>query len=105
MAQTIHERREQFHSLRLNEHLDRSTPPSRSYINQSYPGYLQQTGDPALSQQLALQTLANLRLQQSSALAYFDSFFVFACVAGVLVFLVFLMKRAVAEKGAHVAAE
>ena len=54
---------------------------------------------------MALQTLANLRLQQSSALAYFDTFFFFACVAGGLVFLVVLMKRAVAEKGAHVAAE
>ena len=53
---------------------------------------------------MALQSLDNLRQQQSSALAYFDSFFVFAVVAVALVFLVLLMKRSVAEKGAHVAA-
>ncbi len=105
VAQTIYERRDQFHSLRLGENLDPLNPAVSSFFNQSYPGFLQQTGDPVLSKQLALQTLANLRVQQSSALAYFDTFFFFACVAGVLVFLVFLMKRSVAEKGAHVAAE
>jgi len=54
---------------------------------------------------MALQALANLRDQQSSALAYFDTFFVFAVVAAALVVLVFLMKRSVAAKGAHLAAE
>jgi DHA2 family multidrug resistance protein len=54
---------------------------------------------------MALQALANLRDQQSSSLAYFDTFFVFAVVAAALVVLVFLMKRSVAEKGAHLAAE
>jgi DHA2 family multidrug resistance protein len=57
------------------------------------------------AKQLALQILDNLRAQQSSALAYFDTFFVFAVVALALVGLVFLMKRSVAAKGAHVAAE
>jgi DHA2 family multidrug resistance protein len=46
-----------------------------------------------------------LREQQSSALSYFDIFFIFAIVAVVLVGLVFFMKRSVAAKGAHVAAE
>jgi len=54
---------------------------------------------------MALQILDNLRAEQSSALAYFDTFFVFAIVALALVGLVFLMKRSVAAKGAHVAAE
>jgi len=54
---------------------------------------------------MALQALANLREQQSSALAYFDTFFVFAVVAAALVVLVFLMKPAVAAKGEHVGAE
>ena len=54
---------------------------------------------------MALQALANLRQQQASALAYFDIFFVFAVVAVALVVLVFFMKRSVAAKGAHVAAE
>jgi DHA2 family multidrug resistance protein len=57
------------------------------------------------AKQMALQSLANLREQQSSALAYFDVFFIFAVVAVALVVLVFLMKRSVAAKDAHVAAE
>jgi hypothetical protein len=54
---------------------------------------------------LTTKTLDNLRGRQSSALGYFDTFFLFAAIAGALVFLVFLMKRSVAGKGAHVAAE
>ena len=65
----------------------------------------QQTGDPVAAKQMALQSLDNLRQQQASALAYFDTFLVFAVLAGALTFLVLLMKRSVAEKGAHVAAE
>ena len=54
---------------------------------------------------MALQILENLRAAQSAALAYFDTFFVFAVVAVALIVLVFFMKRSVAAKGAHVAAE
>jgi DHA2 family multidrug resistance protein len=54
---------------------------------------------------MTLQSLENLREQQSSALAYFDRFLVFAAVGVALSFLVLLMKRPVAAKGAHVAAE
>ena len=57
------------------------------------------------AKQMALQILDNLRAQQSSALAYFDVFFVFAVVALALIGLVFLMKRSVAATGAHVAGE
>jgi DHA2 family multidrug resistance protein len=105
VAQTIHERRDQFHSLRLGENLDQLNPAVNSYFNQVQPGLLQQTGDPVATKQMALQILDNLRAEQSSALAYFDTFFVFAVVALALVGLVFLMKRSVAVKGAHVAAE
>ena len=105
LAQTIQERRDQFHSLRLNENLDSLNPAVNSFFQQAQPGFLQQTGDPVASKQMALQALANLRDQQSSSLAYFDTFFVFAIVAAALVPLAFLMKRSVAAKGAHVAAE
>ena len=54
---------------------------------------------------MAWQALANLREQQAASLAYFDVFFVLACVAAALVILVFFMKRSVAEKTAHVAAD
>lgn len=105
VAQTIHERRDQFHSLRLGENLDQLNPAVNSYLSQVQPGLLQQTGDPVAAKQMALQILDNLRGEQSSALAYFDTFFVFALIAFALVGLVFLMKRSVAAKGAHLAAE
>ena len=54
---------------------------------------------------MALQSLGDGRRRQSSALACFDTFFVFAALGVVLSFLVLLMKRSVAAKGAHVAAE
>jgi DHA2 family multidrug resistance protein len=54
---------------------------------------------------MALQGLANLRDQQAASLGYFDCFWVFAILGTSLVLLVFFMKRSVAEKGAHIAAE
>ena len=105
IAKTIQERRDQFHALRLGENLDPLNPAVTSYLHNVQPSILQQTGDPVAAKQMALQTLANLRDQQSSALAYLDTFYAFAVVAVALAGLAFLMKRAVAEKGAHVAAE
>ncbi len=54
---------------------------------------------------MALQSLANLRDQQALALSYFDCFLIFAVVSAILALMVLFMKRSVAEKGAHVAAE
>jgi MFS transporter, DHA2 family, multidrug resistance protein len=105
MGQTIVERREIFHALRLNENLDRLNPAVHSYFGQVQPGFLQQTGDAAAAHQMALQSLEDLREQQASALAYFDAFLIFAVVAVVLAFLVLLMKRSAAKKGEHIAAE
>src|ERR1700686_930072 len=72
MAQTLQERRDQFHTLRLGKYLDPFNPAVRSFLEQAQAGFLQQNGDPATAQQLAWQALENLRLQQASALAYFD---------------------------------
>jgi DHA2 family multidrug resistance protein len=105
VAQTIHERREQFHALRLNEGLDSLNPALNEFLNQGHAFFMQQTGDPPLSGQMALRALEQVRNQQASSLAYFDVFWVSAVLGVVLVFLVLLMRRAVAEKGAHVGAE
>jgi MFS transporter, DHA2 family, multidrug resistance protein len=105
LGQTITERREQFHALRLGENLDPLNPAVNSFIAQAQPAYLQQTGDPAAAQQMAVQSLSDLRDQQALALSYFDCFLIFAVVSVILAFMVLLMKRSVAEKGAHVAAE
>ena len=90
LGQTITERREKLHALRLNENLDPFNPAVNSYIAQVQPGYLQQTGDPVAAQQMAWQSLENLREHQASALAYFDAFLIFAVVGVVLAFLVLL---------------
>ena len=105
VAQTIQERRLQFHSLRLGEHLDLLNPAVNNFLSDARPIYLQQTGDPVTAQQTALQALSDLRDQQASTLAYFDTFVAFAALSFVLALLVFMMKRSVAEKGAHIAAE
>jgi MFS transporter, DHA2 family, multidrug resistance protein len=102
LAQTFQERRDQFHALRLGETLDPLNPAVQSFIEQAQARFLQQTGDPAAAQQLAWQALETLRQQQASALAYFDCFWLFAVSMLAVTVVVFLMKRSVAEKGAHV---
>jgi DHA2 family multidrug resistance protein len=52
-----------------------------------------------------VQSLDEQRQQQALSLAYFDVFWLFAVVTGVLVVLVLLMKRSVAEKGEHIGGE
>ena len=54
---------------------------------------------------MSYQIIDNLRQQQASALAYFDVFWLAGVVAVGLIGFAFLMRRSVAEKGAHVAAE
>jgi DHA2 family multidrug resistance protein len=105
VAQTIQERREQFHVLRLGENLDPLNPAVTGFFTGARPLFLQQTSDPVAAKLMALQALDDLRQQQASSLAYFDTFTVFAGLSFLLVFVAFLMKRAVAEKGAHIAAE
>ena len=105
LAQTMQERRDQFHTLRLGESLDPLNPAVTSFLEQARGAFLQQTGDPLAAQQLALQALENLRQQQASALAYFDVFLMLAAVTLVLVPVVLLMKRSVAEKGSHIGHE
>jgi DHA2 family multidrug resistance protein len=105
MAQTIQERRDQFHSLRLGEWLDPFNETARSFLDQASGRLLQLTGDPVAARQMALQALANQRAQQASSLAYFDVFWVLAIVMVGLAFAVLLMKRSVAEKGARIGGE
>jgi DHA2 family multidrug resistance protein len=105
LAQTIEIRREQFHTSRVGEFLDPLNPAVNSFLQQSQQLILQNTGDPVGSQLVAWQALANLRQQQAASLAYFDVFYLAAVVGICLVPLLFFMKRSVAEKGAHIAAE
>ena len=82
MAQTIQQRRDQFHLARVNEFLDPLNPHvEQPFSNRPRSTSMQQTGDPVASHQMALQSLANLRQQQALSLAYFDIFWL-AAVSG-----------------------
>jgi DHA2 family multidrug resistance protein len=105
LAQTFHERRDQFHTLRLGEYLDPFNAAVSSFLTQTKALFLRQTGDPVASQLLAGQQLEALRQQQSSALAYFDNFWMIAVLTLAVMFLVLLMKRSVAERGGHISPE
>jgi MFS transporter, DHA2 family, multidrug resistance protein len=105
LSQTFEERRDQFHALRLGEYLDPLNPAAGSFLARAQAFFIQQTGDPAASQQLAVQQLENLRQQQAASLAFFDTFWMAAVLTFVVTFAVLLMKRSVAEKGARVGSE
>ena len=104
-AQTFHERRDQFHTLRLGESLDPFNAAATSFLGRARATFLHETGDPAASQQFAWGQLEHLRQQQASALAYFDTFWMIAALTLVVAFAVLFMKRSVAEKGSHAGPE
>jgi DHA2 family multidrug resistance protein len=103
LAQTFQERRGQFHTLRLGEYLDPFNAAAKAFLAQAQSLFLPQTADPVALQQLAWQQLENVRQQQASSLAYFDIFWMIAVLTFAVAFFVLLMKRSVAEKGAHMA--
>jgi len=103
VAQTIHERRDQFHTSRLGEYLDPLNAAVQSFI--AHARTLLHTGDAALLRLLPWQAIENLREQQASALAYFDVFWLLAVVMLALVPVVLVMKRSVAAKAARIGAE
>ena len=105
VAQIVQERREQFHTLRLNQSLDILNPSVNNLLSRGQAFFLQHNGDITLSHQMALGVLDQSRAQQASSLAYFDVFSVSTAVGLALVLLVPLMRRSVAEKGAHIGAE
>lgn len=106
LAKTLLDRREQFHTLRLNESLDPLNPAVGGFLERATGFFMRQaSGDGHHARQAALQVLQHERDRQALSLSYFDVFWYSAVVAFALVLLVGLMRRSVAEKGAHVHAE
>jgi len=105
VAQIIQQRREQFHVLRLNEGLDALNPAVHQLFTQGQAFFLKHTGDAPLAHDMTLQVLERLRARQALSLAYFDVFTFLAAFAVLLMGLVPLMRRSVAEKGTHISAE
>jgi DHA2 family multidrug resistance protein len=91
--------------LRLGEYLDPLNAAAGSFLARAEAFFVQQNGDPVASQQLAVLQLENLRQQQASSLAYFDTFWMASVLTFAVAFAVLVMKRSVAEKGAHAGPE
>jgi MFS transporter, DHA2 family, multidrug resistance protein len=105
LAQTIQQRRFQFHLLRLNEYLDPFNQNLSNYLVSVRDFFYRITGDAAAANQMGLQAVDDVRQRQAASLAYFDVFWLFAVAAVLLIPLVLFMRRSVAEKGAHIGAE
>jgi len=105
VAHIIQERREQFHTVRLNEGLDPFNPMVTDLLERGQRFHLEHSGDLAQSDLLAIQTLEHLRDRHALSLAYFDVFIVLSFLSLGLLAVVFFMKRSVAEKGARVGEE
>jgi len=105
VAQTILQRREQFHVLRLNEKLDLLNPAVGEAMARGEALFSQYGGNGPMAKTMALEAVKQVRDRQALSMAYFDVFFLSSVVAAGLVVLVMLMKRSVAEKGALVGAE
>jgi MFS transporter, DHA2 family, multidrug resistance protein len=105
VAQTIHQRREQFHTLRLNERLDSLAPAVQGLLDRGQALFLRRTGDAPLSRRMSLQVLEGLRTRQALSLSYFDVFTLLAAFSVLLLCLIPFMRRSVAQKGEHVGAE
>jgi DHA2 family multidrug resistance protein len=105
MAQTMQQRRLQFHVSRIGEFLDPFNQKVNEYAAQGQAFFYQQFGDPAGALQQTWQGLEDQRQQQAGSMAYFDVFWLCAALGVALIFLVLLMKPSAAEKGAHIGAE
>ncbi len=67
VAQTIQERREQFHVLRLNERLDPLNPAVNQFFSRGQSFFLQHTGDAVASHDMTLQVLQIAQYASRSA--------------------------------------
>ena len=105
LSKIFEERREQFHLSRTGEFLDPLNPAVRSFAAQGRAFFLHQTGDPPGSARRAWRLLADARQRQAASLAFFDVFLLFAAISLALIPVILFMRRPVAEKGAHLAAE
>jgi DHA2 family multidrug resistance protein len=99
------QRRLQFHDARLVETLNPVNPVFDEAIRTGQSFFTGVTGDPETARLMALQAVDNLRHQQAGALSYLDAFWLFGVLALGIIPLALLMRRSVAEAGAHIGME
>src|SRR5260370_33863126 len=97
VAQTIQERREQFHLSRVDDTLGQLNPHVQTFLERGQGFFMQHTGDPAGSQLKTVQALADLRQQQAASLAYFDVSWWCAALWPARVILVPFLQRSAPE--------
>jgi DHA2 family multidrug resistance protein len=105
LGKTIVTRRTPLHTDRLVENLNPLNRTFNDAVSSLRDGFFQVTGDPEGSNLMALKAVDAVRQQQSAAMAYLDSFWLFAVMSLALIPLALLMRRSVAEEGMHTGAE
>ena len=66
VGKIILDRREQFHTLRLNESLDPFNPALTPYLKEGHAFFMQQNGDSAAAGQMTLRTLESIARSASA---------------------------------------
>jgi DHA2 family multidrug resistance protein len=105
LGKTLVTRRTSLHTDRLVENLNPYNATFNEAIQSLQSSFFRMTGDPEGSRLMALQAIDDLRQQQSAAMAYLDSFWLFAVLALAPLPLCLLMRKSVAEEGMHIGAE
>jgi DHA2 family multidrug resistance protein len=93
MAITIVARREQFHQLRLTEHLLPSLPQYQESLRQATAHFVTQGATQPDAQRQAFEWLSQLVQMQSALLSYIDVFWTFAVLSALLIPAALLLLR------------
>ncbi len=104
LVETLLARRSQFHQQRLSDHFSDYSPQFRSTVQSLSNAFVGRGTNAADATHQAHAQLYRMLQQQTSALAYIDTIWVFAGVCAVMVPMAFLMKKNVpgaGPKGAH----
>ncbi|MBX6313177.1 MAG: DHA2 family efflux MFS transporter permease subunit [Isosphaeraceae bacterium] len=105
LGKTMVARRLPVHTDRLVEHFNPYNPAFNETSRMLQSFFYERTGDSRTSQVMALQMIDAMRQQQSAAMAYLDSFWLFAVMALGLIPLALLLKRSEVEEGRHLGVE
>jgi MFS transporter, DHA2 family, multidrug resistance protein len=94
MSTTLLARREQFHQLRLTEHLYQSSIPYQQAVRQGADQLVLQGTSRPDAQHQAIGVIEQLLQRQASLISYTDVYFSFVVVAFVMIFAaLFLLHR------------
>jgi DHA2 family multidrug resistance protein len=105
LGKVMVERRVPLHTDRLGEYLNPLYTPFTEGLQSAQQFFYGVTGDPVTSELMGLQAIDQMRQQQSSLMAYFDGFYLFAVLALMIVPLTLLMRKSVAEPGVRIGGE